>query len=155
MKYYFILKLIHILSATVLMGTGAGIAFFMLMSYLKKDMAAIKQNAQLVVLADWLFTLPAVIVQLVSGLLLMHVLNYSYHSMWFASVMGLFVFVGCCWIPVLYLQYQFRTLSKNLSVQDVIPNRFHRYMKIWIILGCFGFSGVLLLFYLMVFKPML
>lgn len=153
MKYYFLFKLIHILSATVLMGTGIGIAYFMLVSYLNKDMANIKQVSKFVVWADWTFTLPAVIIQFITGLILMMILNYSFSSVWFMWVMGLFVFVGCCWLPVLYLQYQFKNISYRLQPKDVIPNRFHRCMKAWVILGCFGFSGVLVLFYFMVFKP--
>ena len=153
MEYYFILKLIHVISATVILGTGSGIAFFMLMAYLNKDIATLINTSRFVVLADWLFTMPAVIVQFTTGLLLMYILNYSFQSLWFYWVMGLFIFVGLCWLPVLYLQYQFKNIAYSLKPTDSIPSQFHRYMKLWIILGIFGFSGVLVIFYFMIFKP--
>ena len=155
MEYYFILKLIHVISATVILGTGSGIAFFMLMAYLNKDIPTLANTSRFVVLADWLFTMPAVIVQFTTGLLLMYVLNYSFQSAWFYWVMGLFIFVGLCWLPVLFLQYQFKNLTRSLKPTEAVPNLFHRYMKLWIILGCFGFSGVLAIFYMMIFKPAL
>lgn len=153
MSAYLLLKLVHVLSATVILGTGSGIAFFMLKAYISKDMATIKNVSQFVVLGDWIFTMPAVIIQFITGILLMMQLNYSFTSRWFMMVIGLFLFVGLCWLPVLYLQYQFRNITSRLQPEDIIPNRFHHYMRIWILLGVFGFSGVVVIYYLMVFKP--
>jgi uncharacterized membrane protein len=92
MDNYLLLKMIHILSAVVLMGTGAGIAFFMFMASRTANVAAIAITARHVVLADWLFTAPAVVIQLVSGVLLMLKLGYSFTSTWFLWVIALFIF---------------------------------------------------------------
>lgn len=152
MEYYFLLKWIHIISSTILFGTGLGIAFFMLMAYRSKNYPTIIEVSKTVTIADWCFTLPAVIVQFITGIGLMHVLNYSFHSIWFAWVIGLFIFVGCCWIPVLWIQYQFKKEAKYSFELNTLTSRFHRLMIAWVVLGCFAFTGVLLIFYFMVYK---
>ena len=115
MDTYLTLKLIHILAAVVVTGTGAGIAFFMFMANRSNNPQAIYVTAKTVILGDWIFTTPAVITQFVTGLLLMNKLGYSYSSNWFYSVIGLFVFIGICWLPVLRIQYQL----KNIAAQSV------------------------------------
>lgn len=152
MEYYFLLKWIHIISSTILFGTGLGIAFFMLAAYLKKNVGTIFHVAQIVTIADWFFTLPAVIIQLLSGLALMWILKYPFNSAWFIATVGLFSFVGACWLPVLWIQYQFKK-EAGISLQSQeITQRFQRLMKVWTLLGVFAFLSMLVIFYLMVFK---
>ena len=55
------------IGAIVILGTGAGIAFFMLMAHRSRDAAFIARMAETVVIADMLFTLTAVPLQPVSG----------------------------------------------------------------------------------------
>ncbi|PXF31466.1 membrane protein [Pokkaliibacter plantistimulans] len=148
---YLLLKLIHILSATVIAGTGTGIAFFMLMAYRSRDIHAIRVTARLVVLADWLFTTPAVMTQLLTGLALMEVMGIRYTSPWFYGVAALFVFIGLCWLPVVAIQYRLRQLSSDA---EVLPDGFHRLMRWWMALGIPAFAALLVLFWLMVFKPL-
>ncbi len=45
MDAYTLLKLVHVIGATVLFGTGAGIAFFMLMAHRTRDAALIAHTA--------------------------------------------------------------------------------------------------------------
>ncbi|HRE31173.1 MAG TPA: DUF2269 family protein, partial [Candidatus Berkiella sp.] len=71
MEYYLLLKFVHIITATFLFGTGIGTAFFMLMAYLSGNIATIKQITRHVVLADWIFTTPSVILQPITGIALM------------------------------------------------------------------------------------
>jgi len=152
---YLLLKLIHILAAVVVTGTGAGIAFFMFMADRSNNPHAIYITAKTVILGDWIFTTPAVITQLVTGFLLMNKLGYSYTSNWFYSVIGLFVFIGACWLPVLRIQYQLRNIAeKSLESEEVTPE-FKKLMRIWTALGIPAFLSILVIFYLMVFKPML
>ncbi len=154
MDDYLLLKMIHILSAVVLTGTGAGIAFFMLMASRTSNVAAIAITARHVVLADWLFTAPAVAVQFVTGVLLMLKLGYSFTSTWFLWVMALFLFIGVCWIPVVIIQYRLKTLA-NISLKTgMLEPRFLALMKYWIMLGIPAFITVLIIFWLMVFKPL-
>lgn len=152
MEYYFILKFVHILTATLLFGTGIGTAFFMLMAYVSKDVATLKRTTCHVVLADWLFTAPSVVLQPITGIALMWMLHYAFNTLWFVLVIVLYLVVGCCWIPVVYIQYQLRNTVKNLALNEPLPARYHRLMRWWIALGIPAFIGVMLLYWLMVSK---
>jgi uncharacterized membrane protein len=154
MDNYLALKMIHILSAVVVTGTGAGIAFFMFMASRSNNINAIAVTARHVVLADWLFTAPAVIVQFVSGVLLMDVLGYSYTSKWFFTVMALFLFIGTCWIPVVFMQYKLKGLADLSMISGVLDPKFRMMMRYWTALGVPAFISVLIIFWLMVFKPL-
>lgn len=152
-EIYYFLKLIHIVSAAVLFGTGIGIAYFMWMASRNNKPLVIYNTARYVVIADWCFTTPAIVVQFVSGILLMKVLNYSFTSPWFYTVIGLFIFIGACWIPVVHIQYKIRNLAYKDIDKDNMPDSFRQLMHYWTILGCLAFAAILVLYYLMVIKP--
>lgn len=145
--------MIHILSAVVVAGTGTGIAFFMYMANRSSNMAAIAVTARHVVLADWLFTAPAVVMQFVTGVLLMHKLGYSFSSTWFHLVIALFLFIGICWLPVLMIQYRLKSLAEASLVSGHMNPDFSRLMRYWVALGVPAFASILIIFWLMVFKP--
>lgn len=142
------IKLLHILSATVLFGTGMGTAFFMLKAHLSKNDEAMAVTTRNVVTADWLFTTPAVVLQLVTGLWLTDKLNISFSSTWFIAVISLYVFVGFCWIPVIWIQIRIRDQIASGANRD----DYKKLMRAWIALGVPAFTSVLILFYLMVSK---
>ncbi len=155
MDSYLLLKLIHILSAVVITGTGAGIAFFMFMANRSNNPQAIYVTAKTVIQGDWIFTTPAVITQIITGFLLMNQLNFSFSSIWFYWVIGLFMLVGICWLPVLRIQYRLKQLAEgSLEASQVTPE-FKRLMRVWTLLGIPAFIAILIIFYLMVFKPFL
>ncbi|KZN65909.1 hypothetical protein N473_10095 [Pseudoalteromonas luteoviolacea CPMOR-1] len=154
MEPYFIAKFIHILAAIVVMGTGAGIAFFMFMANRSNNPQAIYITTRHVVLGDWFFTTPAVIIQIVSGLYLMHLLGYSFQSPWFLTVAGLFTFIGLCWLPVLKIQYRLRALAAIDQEQGEVSVEFKHLMRRWTLLGIPAFAAILILLALMVFKPL-
>jgi uncharacterized membrane protein len=153
MSFYLLCKYLHVLGATTLIGTGAGIAFFMLQATRSGDRQLIAGTARLVVLADWVFTAPAVLLQFVSGLLLMELGGYSYASPWFLTVLALFLFIGCCWLPVVVIQYRLKALAEHAGDSEPGPD-FRRLMKIWVALGIPAFSAILLLLWLMIAKPL-
>jgi len=153
MEHYLILKLIHILAAVVVTGTGAGITFFMFMANRSNNPQAIYVTAQHVILGDWLFTMPAVITQIITGVLLMNVQGYSFYTPWFYWVLGLFSFIGICWLPVLRIQYKLRELAKNSVDLNQVTPEFKSLMKTWMLLGFPAFAAILAIFWLMVFKP--
>lgn len=153
MDSYLILKMVHILSAVVIAGTGAGIAFFMFMAGRSSDVSAIALTARHVVLADWVFTAPAVVIQFVSGVLLMLKLGYSFTSTWFLLVIALFAFIGICWIPVVLIQYRLKALAATSLDEGVLNPDFAKMMRWWTALGIPAFASVLVIFWLMVFKP--
>lgn len=154
MTLYFWLKWIHILSSTILFGTGLGIAFFMWSAHLRGDTRVIAATARTVVIADACFTAPAVLVQLGSGLWLMQVMQLPMTLFWIKSALVLFFIVGACWLPVVWLQWRARDLAEQAVAADsALPPLYYRYMRWWFWLGWPAFIGVMAIFWLMVVKP--
>jgi len=148
MSLYLWIKLAHILGATVLFGTGLGTAFFMLKAYLSQDDQAMKITTRIVVMADWIFTAPAVVIQLATGLWLTSKMNIAFDSFWFVAVISLYAFVGLCWVPVVWIQIRIRNKIADGSNRDDYKN----LMRAWVALGVPAFSAVIVIFYLMVSK---
>ncbi len=148
MNLYLWIKLVHILSATVLFGTGMGTAFVMLKAYLSRNEQAMKITTNTVVLADRIFTTPAVVIQLATGLWLTAKINIAYDSSWFIAVIALYVLVGLCWIPVVWIQIRIRNLIANGSARE----DYKTLMRAWVVLGVPAFSAIIVIFYLMVSK---
>lgn len=154
MEFYLPLKLVHILSATLLFGTGLGTAFYMWRADRTKDMAVIASVSKNVVLADWIFTTPAVIIQPLSGLALAHLAGIPLSTSWVVVSLVLFVLVGLCWLPVVWLQSQVAKGSQAACQSGVAPQYPHRrYMRWWYALGWPAFLGVIGIFYMMVVRP--
>jgi len=152
---YFWLKLIHILSSTILFGTGLGSAFYMYRANKTNNVAAMLFAAQNVVIADWVFTLPSVIIQPLTGIALIHVMRLNWDTPWLIASYALYVLAGICWIPVVAIQIKMRDmLSLAIEQQNSLPKRYYHYFKIWYLLGWPAFIAVVVIFYLMIFKPL-
>jgi len=113
MTLYFIVKYLHVLGAIVILGTGTGIAFFMLMAHQSRDVAFIARTAATVVIADMLFTLTAVLLQPVTGGLLMVLSVTTLAERWLVSSLGLYAVAGLFWIPVIFMQIGADSGAKN------------------------------------------
>ncbi len=153
MSTYLVLKLVHVLRAAILLGTGLGTAFFMYRAAQSGNPFTAHATANSVVMADWIFTTPAVVMQPITGLLLMLELGYGFDSLWFFSVVVLYAVAGGCWIPVVYIQYRLRNLAAKHEASGYLPANFYRLTRTWTILGVVAFSAVLVLFFLMIFRP--
>ena len=140
MNLYLSIKLLLILSATLVLGTGMGTAFL--------NEHAMAVTTESVVLADWIFTTPAIVVQFAAGLWLTQQLGISFRSTWFVAVIGLFFLVGACWIPVVWIQIRIRKLACGGADRGTYRN----LMRAWVALGIPTFASVLVIFYLMVTK---
>ena len=112
---YFSLKLIHVLGAVVLFGTGLGIAFFMWMAHRTRDAGHIAKTARAVVVADAVFTATAVVVQPLSGAALIHLVGYAWSEIWIAGSLALYVVAGLCWLPVVRMQMRLRDIATDAS----------------------------------------
>jgi uncharacterized membrane protein len=151
---YFWIKWLHILSSTLLFGTRLGIAFLMWMAHLRGDARVIAATARTVVIADACFTAPAVIVQLLTGLWLVDRLGLPLEIFWIRTTLILFVLVGICWLPVLWLQKRARDLAQAAVEQGTpLPPAYHAAMRAWFWLGWPAFISVVAIFWLMVMKP--
>src|SRR5215217_5582590 len=151
---HLLLRLIHLLGAAVLFGTGLGIAFFMWMAHRTGNAAAIVQTARVVVIADTLFTATAVIVQPLTGVALAYLIGYSLLESWIVVSIALYILVGACWLPVVWIQIRLRDLAvKATESGAALSPHYHRLFRIWFILGWPAFAGVIAIFVLMVWKP--
>jgi len=148
------LEMIHILSASVLFGSGAAIAFFMFMGWRSGDTAGFSLASKHVVLADWVFTTTAVIVQPISGIALAHASGWPLSSPWLLVAYGLYIFIGLCWLPVVWIQLKVRKLVNAAREENgPIPEQVNKLMRIWFILGWPAFMALIGIFYLMIAKP--
>lgn len=151
---YLWVKWLHIMSSTLLFGTGLGIAFFMWRAHRSRDAALIAGTARNVVVADACFTAPAVVVQLATGLWLAHRLGLALSTLWLEAALALFFVVGACWLPVLWLQVRARNLAHAAATSGAsLPAAYHTAMRWWFWLGWPAFLGVIAIFWLMVARP--
>lgn len=151
---YITLKWVHILSSTVLFGTGLGTAFHMWFAHLRGDVATVAVVAANVVLADWLFTMTAGIVQPVTGVLLALESGHDLSTSWLVATYMLYVLAAFCWFPVVRLQIRVRDIARACAANGTaLPAAYHRSMRIWFALGWPAFLSLVAVFYLMVAKP--
>jgi uncharacterized membrane protein len=154
MTLYFAVKYLHVLGAIVILGTGSGIAFFMLTAHRSGDPAFIARTASTVVIADMLFTLSAVLLQPVTGGVLMALSNTTFTERWLATSLGLYAVAGLFWIPVIFIQIEMRDLARVAAArQQPLPPRYFSLFRRWFLFGIPGFGSVMAILWLMIAKP--
>lgn len=154
MEIYEFLKIVHILGAAILFGTGLGIAFFMFCADRTRDAHLILGTAKTVIVADFLFTASAVVLQPISGLTLVYVAGHSLWDSWILLSLLLYVLVGVCWIPVVFIQIALRNCAQTaVDKGEALGADYQRLMRMWFWLGWPAFLGMIGLFWLMISKP--
>jgi uncharacterized membrane protein len=154
MTEYYVLKFLHVIGATVLLGTGAGIAFFMLLAHRSGDVRLIAGVARIVVIADFVFTTTAVIVQPITGVLLARTVGYSLSEGWILASIALYVFTGLFWLPVVWMQARMRNLARAAAAGGTaLPAEYHKLFRWWFAFGFPAFAAVLAIFWLMIARP--
>ena len=150
---YLIIKWLHILSSTILFGTGIGSAFYMFVANRRKLVAEIYFATKYVVMADWVFTLPAIVIQLITGLMLVKRGGFNLADGWLIWSLGLYALAVICWLIVVCLQINMRDLAITAMVDDnPLPKEYWRMELWWIILGFVALPAMIAIFYLMVIK---
>ncbi|MGC1468079.1 MAG: DUF2269 domain-containing protein [Sphingorhabdus sp.] len=145
---------LHVIGATVLLGTGAGIAFFMVMAHRTADPKLIAHVASTVVIADFLFTATAVIVQPLTGIWLALLTGWPVTTPWIVWSLGLYVFVGLFWLPVVWMQKQMRDLAREAAAGDTaLPEQYYKLIRLWFAFGFPAFFAVLAIIWLMLQRP--
>jgi uncharacterized membrane protein len=151
---YITVKWLHILSSTVLFGTGLGTAYYMICAARTRDPALVAAVGKYVVTADWLFTATTVILQPLTGFYLVYLASIPLTSRWILWSIGLYLLAGACWLPVLWLQINMQRIAAAARKGNTpLPARFWRYFRIWFGLGIPAFAALVVVFYLMVAKP--
>ncbi len=151
---YELLRFLHVIGATVLLGTGAGIAFFMVISHRSQEPRLIAHVAGIVVLADTVFTATAAIFQPITGYLLIREIGYDLMEPWVVLSLVLYVFVGMFWLPVVWIQLKMRDLARQAVADNAaLPSRYQRLYRIWFACGFPAFFAVLAILWLMLTRP--
>lgn len=149
-----LLLMLHVIGAAVLLGTGSGIAFFMLMAVRTRDPSLIAHVSGTVVVADALFTATAAIVQPVTGYLLARETGWPLSEGWLLASLALYVFIGLFWLPVVWIQIRLRNLARAAAEAGAaLPDAFDRLYRIWFAFGFPAFFAMLGIFWLMLNKP--
>jgi uncharacterized membrane protein len=148
------LRWLHVLGATVLFGTGIGIAFFMVMADRTKDPRIVAHTAGVVVIADWIFTATAVILQPITGALLAVQVGWRLTEGWIVLSLALYVLTGLFWLPVVWMQHQMRNLARVAAERgEPLSARYHRLYRAWFLAGFPAFFAVLAILWLMIARP--
>jgi uncharacterized membrane protein len=150
---YLLIKWIHVLSSTLLFGTGLGSAFYLFFTNRTRNVQAIAVVSRQVVIADWLFTTPTAIIQPLSGFYLVHLAGFSWRSPWILWSIILYIVAGACWLPVVSIQIRMARIAKTAALeQSALPTRYWRLHRLWTALGVPAFIAFIGIFYLMVSK---
>lgn len=156
MDAYLIAKWLHILSSTVLFGTGIGTAFQMVWVMRRADPHQVHGVASGVVMADWLFTTPAGLLQPATGFWLVWLLGYPLNTPWLVVTYALYLLAFLCWAPVVHLQIRIRDLAGQAAeTGQPLPAPAHQAYRLWFLLGWPAFGALVVVFWLMVTKPLL
>lgn len=154
MTLYFLVKYLHVLGAIVILGTGTGIAFFMLIAHRSGHPDFIARTATTVVIADAVFTLTAVLLQPVTGGLLMLMSSTPLTEPWLLASLALYAVAGAFWVPVILMQIEMRDLARLAAQKgETMPPRYFALFRRWFLFGIPGFGSVMLILWLMIAKP--
>ena len=151
---YLLVKWLHILSSTVLFGTGLGSAFYLFFASRTRNAQAIAVVSRHVVIADWVFTTPTIILQPLTGLYLVTLTGLPLTAPWIVWSLGLYLLAGAAWLPVVWMQIKMRDMASAAAKEGVpLPPRYWQFLRLWVALGVVAFAALVVVFYLMVAKP--
>lgn len=148
-----ILKMIHILSAVLMLGAGVASAFYLWRANRERDLTAIRFALRNVILADWLFTIPPIIFLPATGVWMMSLKGYEFMNLWLWLSLILFVIAGLCWMGAYVMQAAMRAVAEHVADAESLPVTYWNWERIWFWLGVAAFPAVLVIFGLMIFKP--
>lgn len=151
-----VLRWLHVIGSAVLLGTGVGIAFFMLMAHRTRNATLIAHTASNVVLADYVFTATAVVIQPITGALLVEYVGWGWSHGWIRASIALYIFVGLLWLPVVWMQSRMRNLARTAAgTSSPLPREYFRLFRLWFAFGIPAFLAVLFIIWLMLAKPVI
>jgi uncharacterized membrane protein len=151
---YLVAKWLHVLSSTLLFGTGLGSAYYLFFASLTRKPEVVAAVARHVVWADWIFTTTTVVFQPLSGLYLLHLMGLPWTTPWVLWSIALYLVAGACWLPVVWIQIRMRRLADAaVARREELPPAYFVFLRIWTALGVPAFLALVVVFWLMVAKP--
>ncbi len=151
---YLTVKWLHVVSSTILFGTGIGSAYYMLLASLGRKPEVAASVVRQVVRADWLFTTTTIVIQPLTGWYMARLAHLPLSTPWIAWSFALYFLAGACWLPVVWIQIRMRRLAESAAQSGKpLPAPYFRLLRVWVALGIPAFAALLVVFYLMVAKP--
>jgi uncharacterized membrane protein len=152
MSYDFLI-FVHITSLILLLGVGGGSAFYKFMADRSGNIEVIVHTNKMVVLADWIFTIPSALLQPLTGVMLMNLLNISFWTPWLFGSIILYAFAGLLWLIAVYLQICMKRMAVKVQKEKgFLGENYFKLVKYWTVLGIFSFLAMAGILVLMVFK---
>jgi uncharacterized membrane protein len=108
----------------------------------------------MVVLADYVFTASAVIVQPITGALLAEAVGWKLTEGWILASLGLYVLTGAFWLPVVFMQRRMRDLARAAASKgEALGGDYFGLFRLWFMSGFPAFAAVLAIIWLMLARP--
>ena len=146
-----LVKYLHVLSSTLLFGTGIGTAFYLFFISRTRDARVVAVVARHVVIADWIFTATTIVFQPASGVYLAHRMGIALSTPWLYWSMVLFAIAALCWLPVVWLQMRLRDIAVDAArAGRELPPGYGAHLGAWTALGIPALLSFLAIFYMMV-----
>lgn len=150
---YLYLKYLHVIAAVFLFGFGMGSYLYLIAARNTRNPHVIAHVARMVVRFDTWITTPAGVLQLGTGLAMLHLTGMSPALPWLRDALIIFVAVGLLWIPVLVLQKRMQRLAEHSARQgEPLPASWDKLFRPWFWMGVAGFAGMFVIVLLMVSK---
>jgi uncharacterized membrane protein len=146
---------IHVLGVVFLLGNAFTVTFWKLRADFSQDLSLKFQTVKNIMVLDYIFTLPSIIMILLSGHVLAHNAGYSVFSWsWLGISYGLFILSGIIWMAALLpLQMaMIRHGKRSCELQTLTPE-FARASSRWNVFGVLATITPIAAMILMVWKP--
>jgi uncharacterized membrane protein len=150
---YTLLKWLHVLSSTMLFGTGIGSAFYLVLATATRDARQVATVSRFVVITDWLFTATTAVLQPLTGFWMLHLAGMSWRAPWLAWSLALYAIALACWLPVVWIQLRLRDISAAAAAAaQGLPRSYWRLFAWWVALGWMAFIAFVAIFWMMIAK---
>ncbi len=150
-----ILIFIHILGAVLFLGNIITAAFWKIVAEYRRDLQGIYNTARNVMVADFVFTLPGIVMLLVTGHILMVRMGLSLTRLsWVSVAYGIFIFSAILWTGILLpSQRKMIRQAKESIATGQLTAGYQRASMIWNVFGTVATLLPIVVLYLMVVKP--
>ncbi|WP_246666929.1 DUF2269 family protein [Bradyrhizobium guangdongense] len=148
------LKLIHLVSATILFGGGIFAALLGTIVFGSRKAKLIAEVGPHIVKVESYLTVLSALAQIVTGLWLASLAGFPVLAGWLGWAFLLFCVAGLCWILGVWLQHRMVDLSrKAVETHSELPDAYQKHFRNWTLLGLPSTTAMIGIFYFMVFKP--
>ena len=157
MEVIFLWKFMHVLGACVLLGAGLGIAFFVFAANRTHHAGVIAVTTRIAAVANLIFIIAGMVVLPLSGWALARAIGFfPLEESWIVLSIYLYLFVGACWLPVVFILFRMRNLARDAAMRTkMLPDEYRRLFVLWFCLGWPALAAVVAIFALMVWQPRL